>query len=365
MKTRVVITGVGALSALGHSIDAICAVSPIAVPAQPKTTRFRYIGDYTGDGIVGLRLKRKLDNFTFHGLCASHMAISDSGLLMDGFGSDLDLDRVGVFVGNCLGGWGFTEPQLVALHTDGVEAMGPFVATAWFPAALQGQISLQHRLKGYSKTFSANGVAGLQAIGYAVEAIERGRADVIVCGASEDLSSPYVRAMLERRSDRHGVFGEESSSYFGEGAAFMVLESYEAARARGATIYCEVSGFADHFCGQSENAGAILDQNVRAVLGESRQDYLLLDGGFQAEASNPSKQIGVPVQHLVSTSISHGQMFAVSGVMEAVCAAYLMRRGSINASCFVAGASDSPVGKVLVRRQSKQGNISTLSLTAL
>ncbi|PNS11089.1 hypothetical protein COO59_14265 [Mixta theicola] len=258
MKKRVVITGVGALSALGSSIEEICLNSPeqnCSGPHEPLT--FLRVTEFDGTEVVSNRLKRKLDNFSFHGLCAADMALKASGIL----DSDIDLSRVGIFVGNCLGGWGYAEPKIKALHTEGMEAMGPYVATAWFPAALQGQISLQHGLKGYSKTFSASSVAGLQAIGYGVEAIQCGRADIILCGASEDLSSPYVRSMLARAftpgEAKSGVFGTETSTAFGDGAAFLVLEEYENAIKRGATIYCEISGFADSFCAERNYATSV------------------------------------------------------------------------------------------------------------
>lgn len=349
MKTRVVITGIGALSALGHSIEAICAAR---LPARGEAPTFREIGAYAGQGAVGLRLKRKLDNFTFNGLCAADMALSASGVLQDG----IDRDRIGIFVGNCLGGWGFTEPKLKALHTEGVAGMGPYVATAWFPAALQGQISLQHELKGYSKTFSANNVAGLQAIGYAVEAIQRERADVVLVGASEDLSSPYVRAMLQRPGARGGVFGREGADSYGEGAAFLVLESLERARARGADIYAEVTGFADHFCGAPDDVAPVLAKNLDAA-GAGRAGLLVKDGGFEAEPDG-----ALPA---VSSRAAHGQMFAVSGVMEAACAAYDLRRGTTSARRFAPEAAGGPVDSVLVRRLSRQGSVTTLGLSAV
>lgn len=346
MKTRVVITGVGALSALGHSIDAIGAAS------QPAAAPFRHIGQYAGQGAVGLRLKRKLDNFTFHGLCAADMALADSGLLS----GPVERDRVGIFVGNCLGGWGFTEAKLMALHTEGVHAMGPYVATAWFPAALQGQISLQHDLKGYSKTFSATGVAGLQAIGYAAEAIVRERADAVLVGASEDLSSPYVQAMLARGGARPGVFGRASGASFTEGAAFLVLESLERARARGATIHAEITGFADHFCGSPEQIEATLARNASAASG-GRAPLLLKDGGFEAE---PDGELAS-----VSSRARMGEMFAVSGVLEAALAARDLKDGFTSARRFADDGAATPVDSLLIRRLSKQGSVTTLGLSAV
>ncbi|NRR31899.1 hypothetical protein HSX11_17135 [Oxalobacteraceae bacterium] len=366
MKKRVVITGIGALNAHGHSIQDILAKAPAATRrAQAGHTVFDRIEGFDGSGAVSGRLKKKLDTFTFHGLCAAGMALDDSGLMNGGPKEE----RIGIFVGNCLGGWGFTEPKLKALHTEGVDAMGPYVATAWFPAALQGQISLEYGLKGYSKTFSADGVAGLQALGYAVEAIVHGRADAIVCGASEDLSSDYVRTMLERsgQGSAAGVFGAALPSSFGEGAAFLVLETLDAAQARGATIYCEVTGFADHFCASPATLDRVFEANTAAALGERSGPALLVaDGLFEAEAArNNAARPGVAPQ-VADSKASFGNQFALSGVLEAACAAYELRKGSVAARRFDAAApADARYSTVLLRRLGRQGGITTLAIAAV
>ncbi len=266
MKKRIVISGLGALSTHGHSIEAICARKGAQLPVEARKSLTESVSilpvcDLDMSAVSG-RLRRKLDPFAIYGLCASNMALKDSGLLEAG----IDLNRIGIFVGNCLGGWTFTEPELKKLHTIGVDVMSAYVATAWFPAALQGQISLQYGFKGYSKTYSASGVAGLQAISYAVEAIQQGRADVIVCGASEDLSSPYSQALLQAydygSENHHSVFGREKHVDFAEGAAFMVIESYDHAKKRGAPTYCEITGFADHFCPRQADRESLHKKNL-------------------------------------------------------------------------------------------------------
>ncbi|MEM6050342.1 beta-ketoacyl synthase N-terminal-like domain-containing protein [Erwinia sp. P7711] len=370
MKKRIVITGIGALSALGHTIDSICANSPEQNGMrQYDPSTFLRVTDFDGTEVVKGRLKRKLDNFTFYGLCAADMALKNSGVL----DSDIDLSRVGIFVGNCLGGWGFAESKIKALHTENVEAMGPYVATAWFPAALQGQISLQYGLKGYSKTFSASNVAGLQAIGYGVEAIQRGRADVVLCGASEDLSSSYIRAMLDRSTKPGGVktsvFGDETPAAFSEGAAFLVLEEYENARKRGATTYCEISGFADHFCSDAKDVNFVLRNNALNALSHPDAPYLFLtDAAFEAEASSTKclhNDIRAPL-YIASGREHFGNMFAVSGVMETVCAARNLCHGTTHPQHFDASGDPSlSFNKVMIRRLSKQGSVSTLSLASL
>ncbi|RWR03023.1 hypothetical protein ED28_04955 [[Pantoea] beijingensis] len=370
MNKRVVITGVGALSALGHTIDSICANSPEQNGIHRRDpSAYLRVADFDGAGVINGRLKRKLDNFTFYGLCAADMALKTSRVL----DNDIDLSRIGIFVGNCLGGWGFAEPKIKSLHTESVEAMGPYVATAWFPAALQGQISLQYGLKGYSKTFSASNVAGLQAIGYGVEAIQHGRADVILCGASEDLSSSYIRAILDRSIEpcegKTSVFGDETPTAFSEGAAFLVLEEYESAKERGATIYCEVSGFADHFCADGKDVNFVLKNNALNAISHPDSPYLFLtDAAFEAETESMNclhNDIRAPL-YIASGREHFGNMFAVSGVMETACAAQDLSHGATHPQRFDAcGDLSLSFNKVLVRRISKQGSVSTLSLASV
>lgn len=370
MNKRVVITGVGALSALGHTIDSICANSPEQnYIRQYGPSAFLRITDFDDGGMVNGRLKRKLDNFTFYGLCAADMALKTSRVLDSG----INLSRVGIFVGNCLGGWGFAEPKIKALHNKSVEEMGPYVATAWFPAALQGQISLQYGLKGYSKTFSASNVAGLQAIGYGVEAIQHGRVDVVLCGASEDLSSSYIRAILDHSIQpsigKSSVFGDETPAAFSEGAAFLVLEEYENAKERGATIYCEVSGFADHFCADAKDINFVLKNNALSAISYPDAPYLFLtDAAFEAETSSMNclhNHIRAPL-YIASGREHFGNMFAVSGVMETACAAQDLCHGATHPQRFDAcGDPTISFNKVMIRRLSKQGSVSTLSLAAV
>jgi 3-oxoacyl-[acyl-carrier-protein] synthase II len=372
MKKRIVISGLGALSAHGQNIEAICARSGALLPDEVRRrldedVDLLPVRNLNASAVSG-RLRKKLDPFTIYGLCAADMAIKNSGVLE----SDIDRNRVGIFVGNCLGGWSFTEPELQKLHTAGVDMMSPYVATAWFPAALQGQISLQYDLKGYSKTYSASGVAGVQAIGYAAEAIQHGRADVIVCGASEDISSPYTHAVLQAydygSESRHSVYGKERHVDFAEGAAFMVIESLEHAKRRGAHIYGEITGFADHFCPSTSDREAVHKKNLTSAIGRTSNKHLLImDGLFEDEPSvigGTAAEADTPVIAATSKNI-FGNMFAVSGVMELACIAYNLSRGAVRGDMLGEVATEDAFEDVIVRRLGKHGGMSTLTISAV
>lgn len=230
MDEGLAITGIGLLEPLGHGACATIEDADIA----------RFVGE---------RLRRKLDRFSVLGLCAAGLALEASGLT-----AAVAPERIGIFVGNCLGGWGFTEPELRRLHIRGVGAMGPYVATAWFPAAVQGQISLAHGIKGHSKTFSHE-IGGIAAIGHAMRAIAAGRVDAALCGAVESLDSPYVRAVLASLPD----------AGFAEGAAFLTIERADRARARGATVHALLTGYAECFASDPATLAEQAERTIRAA----------------------------------------------------------------------------------------------------
>jgi 3-oxoacyl-[acyl-carrier-protein] synthase II len=279
----------------------------------------------------------------------------------------------GIYGGNCLGGWGYTQPELEALHTRGVTGMGPYVATAWFPAALQGQLSLAHGFKGHSKTFSARDIAGLQAIGHAADAIRHERAQVVLCGASEDLSSPYMQAVLQRyaRANGHGAtpFGALESTSFSDGAAFLVLEELEHAQRRGARVLCEITGFADRFCSAPEHAAPVLARALHAAEGRREGERLLvLDGLLSGEAAitaDAARSAGIRITPVDSRS-ALGNQFAVSGVTEVVLAAQALAEGRVRPEQLGQrrGGSGGQFVGALIQRLSPQGNVTTLGLAA-
>jgi len=111
-------------------------------------------------------------------------------------------------------GWTFTEPQLRALHETGLENVSPYLATAWFPAAPQGQITIHLGLKGFAKTVTTDRCSGSQALGLAYERIRGGRSELLLAGGIEAPVTPLVERALSAIMP---------TSTLCEGAAYLLL----------------------------------------------------------------------------------------------------------------------------------------------
>ncbi|MHC4199731.1 MAG: beta-ketoacyl-[acyl-carrier-protein] synthase family protein, partial [Planctomycetota bacterium] len=132
------------------------------------------------------RLLKKIDRFSHMALVAAELALKDAGLDR----KSLDPERSGVFTGNTLGGWLFAETELRKLHIG--EIISPYMVSAWFPAAPQGQISIFYKIKGYSKTVIADRASSLVAIGYGARTVEAGKLDLALVGGMEAPVTPYA-----------------------------------------------------------------------------------------------------------------------------------------------------------------------------
>lgn len=131
------------------------------------------------------RLRRKIDRF-------SQLALVTTAQLKDCF-ADADKRRVGVFIGNDFAGWNHVHDQLVQLiETRDPMAIDPYVATAWFPAAAQGEISIAHGILGQSKTFAGGFLSGGLALEYAARMVAGKTLDIALAGGIEAPDAPAV-----------------------------------------------------------------------------------------------------------------------------------------------------------------------------
>lgn len=262
MSSRIVITGVGCLTPHGRGPDTLYDQALAEVDVIREITTFdtaSYKSNLAGEVPTGLversvspRLRKKTDRFTHLALAAAQDALADAGLLVD---QDVDGDRVGLSIGNILGGWDFAERELRALWTHGPRAVSPYQATAWFPTAAQGNISIQNSIRGPSRTFVVDRASSAYALIDAVNTLRRGDADVMLAGGAEAPVTPYgwlclqtsglgashapgsVRSVYRPYDYRH------SGSTFGEGAGFVVLEREEFAASRGARVHGSILGW--------------------------------------------------------------------------------------------------------------------------
>jgi hypothetical protein len=152
---------------------------------------------------------RKLDRFSLLAVVAARQCLMGAGLTAD------QVRDCGIVTGNMTGGWTFTEPQLRSLYRSGLEEISPYLASAWFPAAPQGQISIHMKMHGYAKTIATDRCAGSQAVGFAFHRIQQGRSGLLLGGGAEAPVTPFVRAAYNHS------FGQ--AKYLGEGAAYVCI----------------------------------------------------------------------------------------------------------------------------------------------
>ncbi len=265
--TRVVITGIGAITPAGMGEESLWHRVLSGRSAVRRIDRFD-AGSYrcqvagqadaftASDWLPGRFIKRT-DRFTHLAVIAADQAKSDADLEIGG-ADGAQPDRVGVMVGNVLGGWGFAERELRDLWARGIREVSPYQATAWFPAAPQGNICIRLGIKGRARTFVCDRASGAYAIIHAAETIVRGQADVVIAGGTEQPLSPYAWLCCQTgafltpagNADPQAAYRPfdraHGGTVIGEGSVFLVLESEDHARARGAEILGQLSGWAQN-----------------------------------------------------------------------------------------------------------------------
>jgi len=243
---------------------------------------------------VSSRLLKKIDLFAHMGLVASEIALQDAGITIE----NENLKRVGIFAGNAIGGWLYAETELRDLYIEGREGVSPFMASAWFPAAPQGQISIRYGIKGYSKTVVADRASSLMAIAYGAKTLIRGNDDFILAGGTEAPVSPYgllccnTSGQLTRNNDdaehSYRPFDKNRDGFaVAEGAGILILEPQFRVQARGAHVYANIIGYATTTDGEHRidpaKDGVTLSRAIRMALADARLeprdiDYICADG---------------------------------------------------------------------------------------
>lgn len=258
--TRVVITGMGAMTPLGESIDEYwdnlangrSGIGPMTL-CDPSEFPSRISGEVTGfdpGDYIDRREHRRMARFSQMAVAAAGVAIEDAGLNL----SKEDTDRIGVVMGNGNGGFPTTEDNARILVRRGGMRMSPFFIPMILPNMAAANVSRIYGLKGYTSTVITACAAGTQAIGEAAVALQRGVADVILGGGCEagisqlGLGGFNVIKALSRQNEEP----EKASRPFdakrdgfvpSEGAAVLVMETLEHAVNRGADILAEVTGY--------------------------------------------------------------------------------------------------------------------------
>ncbi len=350
-RRRVVVTGMGAITPLGSSVqttwDGLKAgksgISAIdEFDASAYSTRFGgLIRDFNVEDYMPLREARRMDEFLHYGIAAGKQAMADAGFEGAGY-SPL---KVGVAIGSGIGGITNIENTVELIKEKGPRKVSPYFVPGSIINMVAGTLSIEFDIKGPNLAISTACTTGTHCIGLAARMIACGDADAMVAGGAEKPLSKAglggfcaARALSTRNDDPAAASrpwdADRDGFVLSDGAGILVLEEYEAARKRGATIYAEVAGFgmsgdAYHITSPSEDGAGAAQcmQNALddAHLNPSQIQYINAHGtstmaGDLAETMAIKKVFGNHSNQLAISSIKSmiGHSLGATGAVEAI-----------------------------------------------
>ncbi|BCA79813.1 beta-ketoacyl-ACP synthase II [Desulfuromonas sp. AOP6] len=257
---RVVVTGVGVVSALGTGVEKNWDALINGKSGIDRITRFDAsdlptqiageVKDFNAEDFIDKKEIKKMDLFIQYALGAAELAMQDSGLKI----TDDNAERVGVVVGAGLGGLPAIEKYHQASLEGGHKKITPFFIPMLIINLAPGQISIKYGAKGPNLSSVSACATGTHSIGDAFRMIQRGDADAMIAGGTESTITPLgiggfnvMKALSTRNDDPTAAsrpFDKNRDGFvMAEGAGILILEEYESAKNRGAKIYAEISGY--------------------------------------------------------------------------------------------------------------------------
>lgn len=307
---RVVITGIGAITPMGHGSRGLLEGMRAGRSGIGRITRFD-AGAFSSQIVAEVRefdplqymdgkRARRLDRFAQFGVAAARQAVEDAGLHLE----DEDRDRIGVFIGAALGGGAFAEEQHEIYLREGIRRIKPSLALAVFSGSASCNIAIEFNLTGPTSANSDSCTSAAIAIGEAFRSIRAGDADLFLAGGVECPLAPLIfgafdliRAMSTRNDTPEAACRPFDSGrdgfVMGEGAAMLVLEEYGHAVRRDAPIYGELLGYGT--TNDAHHMTAPLPSGLQAA---RSMRLALEDAGLRPE------QIGYVNAHASSTPLN-------------------------------------------------------------
>ncbi len=362
--TRVVITGMGAITPLGNSVSefwqaCVEGKSGIDYVTQFDATGYpsRIAGEVKGfdpQDYMDRRVARRMSRFSQFAVAASQQALQAAELDLR---REEDPGRVGVLLGNGIGGLPNIEAAVNTIREKGGMRIDPFFMAKMLPNMAAAQLSMTLGAKGYSNTVITACAAGTQAMGDSLDLIRAGRADVVLTGGTEaalcelGLSGFAVMRALSTRNDEpqkaSRPFDRDRDGFVAaEGAAIFVFEDLERARRRNAPIIAEIAGYgacsdANHVvapCADGEGAARAMTWAMEdAGVTPEEIDYISAHGtstklNDSSETFAIKKAFGeqayrVPIS---ATKSMIGHPFGAAGALESVACLESMRHGIIH-----------------------------------
>jgi 3-oxoacyl-[acyl-carrier-protein] synthase II len=361
-KRRVVVTGMGIVSPVGNTLSAAwdsivngrSGIAPIShFDASGFATRIAgQVRDFDPTVWIPAKDARKMDEFIHYGVAAASMALEDAGLEI----TDANAERVGVVVGSGIGGILGIEEQTEKYLAGGPRKISPFYVPSTIINMLPGQISILRGIKGPNFSAVSACATANHSIGTAMRMIQYGDVDAMVAGGAERGSSPTsvggfcsMKAMSTRNDEPTRASRpwdkERDGFVLGDGAGILVLEEYESAKARGARIYCELSGYgatsdAFHMTAPAEDGDGAARCMIAAMrdaeLNNEQIDYVNAHGtstplGDLAETRALKRVLG---DHAYRTMVSStksmtGHLLGAAGGVEAIFSVLALHHGVI------------------------------------
>jgi 3-oxoacyl-[acyl-carrier-protein] synthase II len=348
---RVVITGVGAVTALGldtnstwrgvtNGENGVRAIDHF--DASAFSTRFSAsLNSFTTDGYLASRDAKRMDSFIQYGMVAGIQAMRDSGLEI----TEQNQDRVGCNVGAGIGGIGLIEKMSLTLDQSGPRKISPFFVPGSIINMVAGNLSIEFNLRGPNLAMVTACTTGTHSIGLGARLIAAGDADAMLVGGAEMGTTPVglggfaaARALSTRNEEPHKASRpwdkDRDGFVLGDGAGVMLIESLDSAAARGANIYAEVVGFgmsgdAYHMTSPPEDGrGAALSMRnalLNAGMNPHEVDYINAHGtstlaGDLAETLAIKSVYGDHAKNLAvsSTKSMIGHLLGAAGAVEAI-----------------------------------------------
>ena len=350
-RRRVVITGLGIVSPVGNSVAEAWANILAGVSGITKISRFdasrlssQIAGEVKGFDIAQY-LERKearhMDTFIHYGMAAGIQALRDSGIEV----TPENAERIGVNIGSGIGGLPMIEQTQREVLAHGPRKISPFFIPSTIINMISGNLSIKYGLKGPNLAMVTACTTATHCIGESGRLIEYGDCDIMVAGGAEAAVTELAmggfaqaRALSHRNDDPAAASRpwdrDRDGFVLGEGAGVLVLEEYEHAKARGARIYAELSGYgmsgdAHHMTApreDGEGAARCMNSALRnAGLNTDQVDYINAHGtstplGDIAETTAVKRSLGAHANKVAvsSTKSMTGHLLGAAGGVEAV-----------------------------------------------
>ena len=351
-RRRVVITGMGLITPIGNTAQetwasALEGRSGGNLIDQFDTSGFSVkigasVKDFDVEQYLDRKEARRIDLFIQLGIAAGVQAIDDAGIA-----DARDSDRIGLAIGSGIGGINTIEDTHSTLLKNGPRRVSPFFVPASVINMISGSLSIRYGFQGPNIAIVTACTSGTHNIGFGARMIQYGDADVMVVGGAEWATSPVtvagfasMKALSSRNDDPEHASRpwdrDRDGFLLGDGAGVMVLEEYERAKARGAEIYCELSGFgmsadAHHITSPPDDGRGAIASMTNALADAGMEpdqiQYINAHGtstpqGDIAETRSIKVVFGADTRVAVSSTKSMvGHLLGAAGAVEgAVCA---------------------------------------------